>query len=119
MCTVHVSINYLESRLLLCREEEVTEPSTGNRYRRQQRRGYPPVTPNACAKDAVVSQLFDQAWGDVSSFYHRAVHLIVALHFLYLFPKIKTRQFPMFFLFDITSFVHNTNNVITKTIITN
>ncbi|KAJ7391677.1 hypothetical protein OS493_017374 [Desmophyllum pertusum] len=46
-------------------EEEVTEPSTGNRYRRQQRRGYPPVTPNACAKDAVVSQLFDQAWGDV------------------------------------------------------
>lgn len=46
-------------------EEEGTEASTGIKYRRQQRRGYPPVTPNACAKEAVVSQLFDQAWGEV------------------------------------------------------
>ncbi|XP_020604881.1 protein FAM149B1-like isoform X2 [Orbicella faveolata] len=46
-------------------EEEGTEPSKDVKYRRQQRRGYPPVTPNACAKDAVVSQLFDQAWGEV------------------------------------------------------
>lgn len=46
-------------------EEEVTEARTGMRYRRQQRRGYPPVTPNACAKDAVVSQMFDQVWGEV------------------------------------------------------
>ncbi|XP_078359550.1 protein FAM149A-like isoform X2 [Oculina patagonica] len=46
-------------------EEEGTDSSTGFKYRRQQRRGYPPVTPNACAKDAVVSQLFDQAWGEV------------------------------------------------------
>lgn len=46
-------------------EEEVTEPNKDVKYRRQQRRGYPPVTPNACAKDAVVSQLFDQAWGEV------------------------------------------------------
>ena len=50
---------------LFCREEEGTEPSKDVKYRRQQRRGYPPVTPNACAKDAVVSQLFDQAWGEV------------------------------------------------------
>lgn len=43
----------------------MTEPNKDVKYRRQQRRGYPPVTPNACAKDAVVSQLFDQAWGEV------------------------------------------------------
>lgn len=52
---------------LFCREEEGIESRGGDRYRRQQRRGYPPVTPNACAKDALVSQLFDQAWGEVSS----------------------------------------------------
>lgn len=46
-------------------EEEGSESNAGNRYRRQLRRGYPPLTPNACAKDAVVSQLFDQAWGEV------------------------------------------------------
>lgn len=46
-------------------EEEGIESRGGDRYRRQQRRGYPPVTPNACAKDAMVSQLFDQAWGEV------------------------------------------------------
>lgn len=46
-------------------EEEGTEARTGMRYRRQQRRGYPPVTPNACAKDTVVSQMFDQVWGEV------------------------------------------------------
>lgn len=46
-------------------EEEGLESRAGNRYRRLQRRGYPPVTPNACAKDAVVSHLFDQAWGEV------------------------------------------------------
>lgn len=46
-------------------EEEGADARAGNRYRRLQRRGYPPVTPNACAKDAVVSHLFDQAWGEV------------------------------------------------------
>lgn len=52
---------------LPCREEEGADARAGNRYRRLQRRGYPPVTPNACAKDAVVSHLFDQAWGEVRS----------------------------------------------------
>lgn len=55
----------VEFYVLVCREEEGTEPRNDVKYRRQQRRGYPPVTPNACAKDAVVSQLFDQAWGEV------------------------------------------------------
>lgn len=55
----------VEFYILLCREEEGTEHGKDFKYRRQQRRGYPPVTPNACAKDAVVSQLFDQAWGEV------------------------------------------------------
>ena len=62
--------------LVLCREEEGSESNAGNRYRRQLRRGYPPLTPNACAKDAVVSQLFDQAWGEVScqKLFHLKVH---------------------------------------------
>ena len=62
--------------LVLYREEEGSESNAGNRYRRQLRRGYPPLTPNACAKDAVVSQLFDQAWGEVSwqKLFHLRVH---------------------------------------------
>lgn len=60
---------------VLCREEEGSESNAGNRYRRQLRRGYPPLTPNACAKDAVVSQLFDQAWGEVS--WQKLFHLKV------------------------------------------
>ena len=62
--------------LVICREEEGSESHAGNRYRRQLRRGYPPLTPNACAKDAVVSQLFDQAWGEVSwqKLFHLKVH---------------------------------------------
>ena len=59
-----------------CREEEGTEPSKDVKHRRQQRRGYPPVTPNACAKDAVVSQLFDQAWGEVCTCHCTCIKLV-------------------------------------------
>lgn len=27
--------------------------------------GYPPVTPNALATDTILSQIFDQLWGEV------------------------------------------------------
>ena len=68
--TLRDRVSYFQNNgamsLVLCREEEGSESNAGNRYRRQLRRGYPPLTPNACAKDAVVSQLFDQAWGEVS-----------------------------------------------------
>lgn len=77
--------------LVLCREEEGSESNAGNRYRRQLRRGYPPLTPNACAKDAVVSQLFDQAWGEVS--WQKLFHL-----------KVRSRIEQNFF--NINLFVH-------------
>ena len=28
--------------------------------------GFPPVTPNAVATDTILSQIFDQLWGEVS-----------------------------------------------------
>ena len=30
--------------------------------------GYPPVTPNAVATDTILSQTFDQLWGEVCFF---------------------------------------------------
>ena len=57
-------------------EEESNDRSKFHKYRRHRRLGYPPVTPNACAKDTVVSQLFDQIWGEVRFFVYLSVHPI-------------------------------------------
>ena len=34
--------------------------------RRQRRSRYPPVTPNACAKDDIVNSVFDRVWNQVT-----------------------------------------------------
>lgn len=40
--------------------------SHGKGRRANKRRGLPPVTPNACVKDTVGSQVFDLVWAEVS-----------------------------------------------------
>ena len=37
--------------------------------------GYPPVTPNAVATDTILSQIFDQLWGEVGEFY-KAINIL-------------------------------------------
>lgn len=43
---------------------EIEEEDSVKRYHvpRRRRLGYPPITPNACVRDAVINQLFDNAW---------------------------------------------------------
>ncbi|XP_039261327.1 uncharacterized protein LOC120337565 [Styela clava] len=43
---------------------EMDEDETAKRYHvpRRRRLGYPPITPNACVRDAVINQLFDLTW---------------------------------------------------------
>lgn len=43
---------------------EMDEEDTVKRYHvpRRRRLGYPPITPNACVRDAVINQLFDSTW---------------------------------------------------------
>lgn len=44
--------------------------SHGKGRRANKRRGLPPVTPNACVKDTVGSQVFDLVWAEVSCTMH-------------------------------------------------
>jgi len=40
--------------------------SHGKGRRANKRRGLPPITPNACVKDTVGSQVFDLVWAEVN-----------------------------------------------------
>ncbi|XP_031562339.1 protein FAM149A-like, partial [Actinia tenebrosa] len=46
-------------------EELMVLRSRHNRHKRHFRLGFPPVTPNACARDTLFSQMFDLLWGEV------------------------------------------------------
>ena len=51
---------------IYCRGDELTGSSHGKGRRANKRRGLPPITPNACVKDTVGSQVFDLIWAEVS-----------------------------------------------------
>jgi len=40
----------------------------GRGHRANKRRGLPPITPNACVRDTVGSQVFDLIWAEVGTF---------------------------------------------------
>ena len=48
------------------RGDELMGSSHGKGRRANKRRGLPPITPNACVKDTVGSQVFDLVWAEVS-----------------------------------------------------
>jgi len=50
-------------RLLFSRDEE--EHSKKYHVPRRRRLGFPPITPNACVRDAVLQQIFDRTWNHV------------------------------------------------------
>lgn len=51
---------------------EMDEDDMAKRYHvpRRRRLGYPPITPNACVRDAVINQLFDITWRKMVSSLH-------------------------------------------------
>ena len=52
--------------MILCSsDEDMNSAKSKSKLRKHWRLGYPPVTPNACARDAMTSQIFDQIWGEV------------------------------------------------------
>lgn len=67
-CHLYVlSAFFIPNLFYFCRDEELTIlRSRYNRLKRNFRLGFPPVTPNACAKDTLFSQLFDIIWTEVS-----------------------------------------------------
>ncbi|XP_048578272.1 protein FAM149B1 isoform X2 [Nematostella vectensis] len=46
-------------------DEEMVTFKSKHRRRRNRRLGLPPVTPNACAKEMLTSQMFDLIWGEM------------------------------------------------------
>ena len=63
----------------ICRGEELIGPSHGKGRRANKRRGLPPITPNACVKDTVGSQVFDLVWVEVSIYHDDYDELILLL----------------------------------------
>ena len=55
----------LHTTFLLSRDEDPIESRKRSRLRRP--RGLPPVTPNACVRDAVCSLVFEQVWGELAA----------------------------------------------------
>ena len=56
----------ISNATIFCRGDELTGSSHGKGRRANKRRGLPPITPNACVKDTVGSQVFDLIWAEVS-----------------------------------------------------
>ena len=53
----------LQYHVSLCSDEGPAERRRRSRLRGT--RGLPPVTPNACVRDAVCSEVFDQIWNEI------------------------------------------------------
>ena len=51
--------------------------SRGRGHRANKRRGLPPITPNACVRDTVGSQVFDLIWAEVGTLQGISIQLCI------------------------------------------
>jgi len=51
------------------RGDQLMNSSRGRGHRANKRQGLPPITPNACVRDTVGSQVFDLIWAEVDVFW--------------------------------------------------
>ena len=50
------------------RGDQLINSTRGRGHRTNKRQGLPPITPNACVRDTVGSQVFDLIWAEVGTF---------------------------------------------------